>query len=154
MDMMTLLAGLERMEEGLAQLYEEYASRFVDDLQVALLFQTLSHEETDHLNLVRYQQRLCRESDEAFPEVPVDAAHIAAAYSRITALREGLGGARPEDAVRGAVACERDAVETLYRTAMVKAHPGLAGMVSVLAQDTDSHLAQLTDFAARRKWLE
>lgn len=154
MDIVTLLRGLERMEGGLARLYETYAARFADDIEFALLFQTLSHDETDHLNLVRYQQRLCDQSGERFPDIAVDGAAIEAANARIAALWDGAGAVRAEDAVRGAVACERDAAETLYRTAMLDAHPGFAAMVSALSQGTDVHVEQLTNFAARRGWLE
>jgi len=153
MDIFQALHTLEKLEGTLAETYRGLGKRLEGDPPLAAVFTRLSAEETDHLNLVRYQLRLARQNPGQFSDIPMDSSHLDLATRSVEALKTGLVTLSPREAVATAIRCEQSTAEAYYRTALAKAYPGLAKLVAAMSSGCDSHASALLELATARNWL-
>jgi rubrerythrin len=151
MEIPKLLAGLEGVEGGLAELYAWFADTFTGDAEIAAAFYRLSMQERSHLNLVRYGRTLARQTPQDFS--PVASSNDDAVEELLKAMggfRERHPAPTVEDALRFALWAEGHAAERIHRTVIVDANPSLSGVVASLAAADREHRAMLEILARRR----
>jgi hypothetical protein len=90
MEILVVLGALEKLELGLAELYEWLSESLSERHEDAAgFFFRMSTQERSHANLVRYGKRLVRQNGKSFQRVDVNIDRINELIELISAYRKG-----------------------------------------------------------------
>ncbi len=143
---MNVLNDLERIENGLRDIYASLAGRFSDNPPYRDLFRALSRDEETHADQVRYQKRLVRQNPSDFTHVKVDVEGMDEILSFLRHLIDNPPSATPEEAVALALDLESISQERMYRSTIVESCPGLKPLIDNLTRFDQAHLERLNAF--------
>ncbi len=143
---MNVLNDLEKIENGLRDIYATLAEKFSDNPPYRDLFRALSRDEETHADHVRYQKRLVRQNPNDFTHVSVDMEGMDEILAFLRHLLENPPNATPEEAVALAIDLESISQERMYRSVIVDACPGLKPLIENLTRFDKVHLERLNAF--------
>lgn len=149
MDFLNCLSPLERIEEGLGELYERFATRFADDPDAAFLFKRLYLDEKSHAATLDAEKRLVRKDSAAFDGAAMDCQEIEALTERVADFTTHVV---PDlaTAVLGALELECAAARLHRGNAARHADSAVAKLFDYLARCDDRHAEDLREFARSR----
>jgi rubrerythrin len=145
MDIITVLKKLGSLERELGNAYEWSAKQFVHDEQARDFFRKLSEEERQHLDLIKYQERVVQRAPKEFSGVDIDVPAIEKTLNAIAEFRKTTPAVK--DAIRFALDIETEVVECYAATVMERSNPSFAELVRGFASNmSDDHYKQLIEF--------
>ena len=150
MEITKALHELKKIEIKAQELYSHYHNLFREDQEAADFFQVISEEEKSHADIIEYQIRLIRADSKSFSEVDLDVKPVNDLVDKINVQIRSTRHVSLESAVGFSISLESDAVESLYRSLMVKSNPEVAELISKLGIDDKVHLGKLKAFAKSR----
>jgi len=146
-NILTALNKLAELESSVGKLYEWFTTLFPNDEKACAFFRKLAEEEQLHFDLVKYQERVARNSPKDFDNVDMDMAPVEKLLAEIAAFRKTTPGIR--DAIRFSLHIETEVVETYAATIMDRSNKNLAELIKSMTQDfKEDHYKQLFQFAA------
>ena len=146
MDILTVLKKLGELEKALESAYAWTAEQCAADEAAAALFRRIAEEEGQHLELIRYQERVVRKSPKEFGGVEIDLPAVDRTLAKIDAFRTGTPSVR--DAIRFALDIETEVSEHYAGSIMQQSNPNFAEIVKGLAANaSQDHYRQLLEFA-------
>jgi rubrerythrin len=148
-NIMTVLNMLEEIEISMKNLYQWVSEEFSDDLDLYRFFQRMSREEETHAGMVRYQKRLIHQNPDSFDEVSIDLSELREFLDFISSIRKNSPDLTPESALKLAIQLEGMDEERMYRHAIVESYPELKELIHSLTQSDEQHCVFLKDFAKR-----
>lgn len=143
---MSVLNDLEKIENGLRDIYAAFADKFTDNPPYRDLFRALSRDEETHADHVRYQRRLVRQNPDDFTHVSIDTEGMDEILAFLRHLMENPPNATPEEAVALAIDLESISQERMYRSVIVESCPGLKPLIDNLTSFDKVHLDRLHAF--------
>jgi len=146
---MTVLNMLEEIEISMKNLYQWVSEEFSDDLDLSRTFQRMSREEETHAGMVRYQKRLIRQNPDSFDKVSIDLSGLREFLDFISSIRKNSPGLTEEGALKLAIQLEGMDEERMYRHTIVESCPELKELIHGLTQSDEQHCVFLKDFAKR-----
>jgi rubrerythrin len=151
MKILTLLSSLEKVELEMASLYEWLSGVFGEDSEASGLFFRMAMQETSHANLIRYGKKLVHQAPNSFGEVDFDTSEIEPLLAAIRASRDQNPPPSLEEAVSMALKFEESPAERIHREILINSNPEVQQVIRSLAAADDEHLAELKDFAEKRR---
>lgn len=143
MDILRALDAVEKLETRLSRFYKNVNEAFAADSEVAGIFFQLALEKKSHADLVGYQRRLVRKSQDSFSDVALDMGRIEETIHKIEKVIGADETPPLDDVIRLALEVESDAIAYHHRTAMEQANPNLSRLVQSLAGVEGDHLSLL-----------
>ena len=147
---MSVLNDLEKIENGLRDIYAAFADKFADNSPYRDLFRALSLDEETHAGHVRYQKRLVRQNPDDFTHVSIDMEGMDEILAFIHHLIDHPPNASPEEAVALAIDLESISQERMYRSVIVESCPGLKPLIDNLTRFDKAHLERLHSFMEKQ----
>lgn len=147
---MSVLNDLEKIENGLRDIYAAFADKFTDNPPYRDLFRALSRDEETHADHVRYQRRLVRQNPDDFTHVSIDMEGMDEILAFLRHLMENPPNATPEEAVALAIDLESISQERMYRSVIVESCPGLKPLIDNLTSFDKVHLDRLHAFMEKQ----
>ncbi|NOY22215.1 MAG: hypothetical protein GXO70_01730 [Acidobacteria bacterium] len=148
-NIMTVLNMLEEIEISMKNLYQWLSEEFSDDLELYRFFQRMSREEETHAGMVRYQKRLIRQNPDSFDEVSVDLSELREFLQFISSIPEKQSNLTAEKALKLAIELEGMDEERMYRDVIVESYPALKELIHNLTRSDEEHCVFLKNFARR-----
>ena len=146
MDILTALKKLGELERDMGNVYEWLTTVFSDDEQAVFFYRKLAQDEQNHLNLVKYQERVVRKTPGEFADVEINLPAIDKSFQKIAEFRKT--NPTIKDAIRFSLDMETEVSEQYVATIMEQSNESFAQMVKGLAEaQTDEHYQRLIEFA-------
>jgi rubrerythrin/DnaJ-domain-containing protein 1 len=150
MHILRALETLERLETGIAYLYEWYSKLFSKEEDGgSALFYRLSIEESVHANIVSFQRRIVSQNLKMFGEVSLDFAGINDVFSKIESARNLDPPPSLERALEAALEIENSAAECHYKNAIAMTIPDVVPLLKSLGSFDASHSKVVEGFARK-----
>ena len=143
------LQAVKALESKIGELYHCFADVFKHDTEAAALFSRLARDEEKHCSIIEFEIRLIMKDNDLALPVAVDQARIEREQQKVGDLLRCTGLSLAE-AVAASFTLEQTATESYYRSAAVKEHPDLMGLVKRLGAGDRSHYNSLVRFGAAR----
>ncbi len=146
MDFGLALKRLEDLENAIEKLYVWFAELCRPDPSVASLFNSLSHEEHMHADIIRYQFRIYQKNKGHFRDVEIDTEAISALTGRIRELMIVGRITTSEEALEAAYKIENSASEHYYVLAGSQSNPEIKNVLKAMASSCNEHHGRLARF--------
>ncbi len=150
MQLLQILAWLEKVELEMASFYQWLSERFADDTEASGFFFRMCIQERSHANLLQYGRKIAVRHPRAFEPQAFEPTQVDELITLIGAFRREHPEPDLADAVRFAVRLEGHPVENLHREMLVRSNPDVAGMINSLANADREHQRVLEAFARSR----
>lgn len=147
MTITNILNVLEALETGLMNVYKWFSEQFKEsDPEMSRFFLKMSHEESNHKNLVNYQKNLVRKNPVMFENVKINLNEI----EMMIRLTDNILIEKPiltkKSALDFALNMESYAAEGLYKKVIVESCPSLADLMNNLTKEDEAHVERLKNF--------
>lgn len=146
MDFGLALKRLEELEDEIEKLYSWFAELCGPEPSVAAIFDSLSHEEHMHGDIIRYQFRTYQRNKGSFKDVDIDTDSLTALAGKIREIRTTRKITTSEEALEAAYKIENSASEHYYVLAGTQSNPEMKNVLKAMASSSNEHHGRLAKF--------
>jgi hypothetical protein len=146
----TALEYLEKVEIGLAELYDWLQNLYDGDEEARLLFRQLKSTENSHATLLAFQKRVVMREHRSFSPVDIDLSPIKQSLALIDKIRAADPPPELDEMIRLLLELDEFTCDRCYRDAIIQANPAIAGLINSMTSDDQKNSVSIREFAQVR----